>query len=444
LKRNILYRIYHLRNGLNYGTDLEKALKVMSDTQWLTGEDLKAYQMEKLKSLLAHVSKNVPYYRELMKKSGIRPEGIKCHEDFLRFPVLTKDAIRRNHDGLVSLDAGSRQAVEAATGGSTGEPLRLLRDRNTVIWTEAALLRGRSWAGFSIGSRAVFFKTYGATSWLGNKRGKLVNLYYFTAFGKEEELINSMKRVRELKPFCIESYASNLYRIAVACKRHGLDDFRIPVIFSTGEMLYPHQKEFVEEQFGGKVFDYYGCNEIGSLAYECEYGRRHITDEHVILEVTDEAGNPVTGRAGMITITDLDNYSMPFIRYRNGDAGVIENEPCPCGRGLTVLTNLEGRLQDYLRSADGNAVPAIYFPGRFRGLKGIAQYQIVQNDLENITLRIVKNSFFSPDELKEMTAAMKEVLGEDIAIKVEEMDSIGLTARGKNRPVICRVEGTPF
>ncbi len=444
MKRNILYRIYNLRNGLNYGTDLEKALKVMSDTQWLTGEELKAYQMRKLKNLLQHVSGNVPYYRELMEKSGIRPEDVKCLEDFRKFPILNKDAIRGNHDRLISLDAGSRQAVEAATGGSTGEPLRLLRDRNTVIWTEAALLRGRSWAGFSIGRRAVFFKTYGSTSWLGNKRGKLINLYYFTAFDKEKELVSSLKRVRELKPFCIESYASNLFRIAMACKRHGLGDFRIPVIYSTGEMLYPHQKEFVEKQFGGKVFDYYGCNEIGSLAYECERGRRHITDEHVIFEVTDEKGDPVTGRPGLITITDLDNYSMPFIRYRNGDAGVITNEQCPCGRGLTVLTNLEGRLQDYLRSADGNLVPAIYFPGRFRALKGIAQYQIVQNDLDSITLRIVKRDSFSADELKEMTGAIKEVLGKDLVIKVEEMDFIELTGRGKDRPVICRIEGSPF
>jgi phenylacetate-CoA ligase len=444
LKRNILYKIYHLRNGLNYGSELTNALKVISDTQWLSRDEIKAYQMQKLRRLLDHVSQKVPYYRELMEKSGIRPEDVKSPEDFLGFPILTKDVIRRNHDGLVSLDSGSRQAVEAATGGSTGEPLRLLRDRNTTIWTEAALMRGRGWAGFTFGLRAVFFKTYGSTSWLGNNRGKLANLFYFTAFDREKELVSSMKRVKELKPFCIESYASNLYRIAVACKRYGLDDICIPVIFSTGEMLYPHQKEFIETQFGGKVFDYYGCNEIGSLAYECEHGRRHITDEHVILEVTDEAGNPVTGRPGMITITDLDNYSMPFIRYRNGDAGVIANEPCPCGRGLTVLTNLEGRLQDYLRAADGNAVPAIYFPGRFRGLKGIAQYQIVQDALDKITLRIVKNAFFSPDELKEMVGAIKEVLGENIEINVEELDSIELTGRGKNRPVICRIEGAPF
>ncbi|MEW6602338.1 MAG: hypothetical protein AB1499_15305, partial [Nitrospirota bacterium] len=231
-------------------------------------------------------------------------------------------------------------------------------------------------------------------------------------------------------------YASNLYRIAKICHKHEINYIEFPITFSTGEMLYDHQRDFLKKQFKSNIFDYYGCNEVGPIAYECEYHKKHISGERMIIETTDAKGNQVINVQGEITITDLDNYAMPFIRYKNGDVAVMTNDACSCGRGLKIIKSVEGRTQEYLRTLDGNYIPAIFFPTRFRNLRGVDQYQIIQHDIYNTSLRIVKNRFFSIKELNEMKQVVKEMLGNSVNVNIEECNYIPLTTRGKTRLVI--------
>jgi phenylacetate-coenzyme A ligase PaaK-like adenylate-forming protein len=436
LKSAVLYSLYDWENG--YGT--VKRLNFLDQSQWWSRDEIEDYQLLKLRRLVEHSHCHVPYYRRIMKENDVRPEDIKEIGDLARFPVLTKDTIRENFDDMISDDIRKRKAVKASTGGSTGEPLSFYRDRNTIVWSGAALLRGRSCAGYRIGKRSATFMACGTPS-LPGKLHEIINSHYpFPAFDSERELIECLKKVRRLKPFCIMSYGSNLYRIASICRNNGLEGLHIPVIFSTGEMLYDYQREFVEKVFAGKVFDYYGCNEINSLAYECEFHKRHIADEHVIVEITDSEGLPLSGAVGEVTITDLDNYAMPFIRYKNGDAGVLDDAECDCGRGLGILRDLEGRTQEFLKSVDGNLIPAIFFPSRFRSLTGISQYQIIQRDLTHILLRFVKNREFNAEELREMVAVIEAKLGKEVTVTTQENDHIPLTGRGKRRLVISEIE----
>lgn len=437
---NVLYPLYNYECGAR----TVRTARHLDETQWLSPEELYEYRFRKLKKLVDHAYDHVPYYRDWMTRNKLGPGDIKALDDIRFFPVLTKEVIRTNYDRLLSDDIGGKKTYRASTGGSTGEPLRFVRDVNAMVWTEAALLRGKSWAGFRLGNRAVNFMTVSRSSLLGRMRGRLINNFTFNAFEKEKELLGYVSKMRKLGPRCITSYASSLYRISRLLDDRGIHDIEIPVIFSTGEMLYDHQREHIEKTFHGRVFDYYGCNEIGSLAYECECHERHITDEHLLIEVAGPGGEPAVDTLGEFIITDLDNFAMPFIRYKNGDAGILSDVLCECGRGLTVLRSLEGRVQEFLRTADGNYVPAVVFPGRFRNVRGLDQYQIIQEDVREIVLNIVKNSNFVTGELEEMVRVIKELLGNDVKVVVRERDHIELTARGKNRLVISKVQKSLF
>jgi phenylacetate-CoA ligase len=442
---NIIYPIYQLKHGIFAGKVVIQIIKKIDKTQWLTQDDIAALQYKKLKSLIEHIFRNVPYYQKIMKKIGIKPEDIKSINDLQYFPILTKTQIRGNMEELISTDIKKRKVIEASTGGSTGEPLRFIRDWKTLRWTEAAALRGMSWAQYRIESVMIDYMSDGRPSWLGTVRGRMINNHYFPAFSKEKDIINQIQEIRTLSPFCLTGYASNLYRIAVIFHNHSINDIKFQAIFSTGEMLYDHQRKYIENQFNGRVFDYYGCNEVGSIAYECDHHKKHISEERLIVETTDSLGYPCQeGVIGNLTITDIDNFAMPFIRYKNGDIGILDKTRCECGRGLQTIGSLSGRSQDFLRTLDGNYVPAIFFPNRFKDLKGLDQYQIIQTDIDHITLKIVKNRFFTHDELADMVGVIKTMIGDGLTVDIEEERHIPLTREGKNRLVISHVPVTLY
>ena len=437
---NVVYPVYQFKFGFKFGFEVIKTLRQITKYQWVSRDELLAFQTKKLKRLIQHAYDNVTYYREVMEKLDLKPEDIKSVEDIKYLPLLTKEEIRKNQEKFVSKDIRNRNTIPGSTGGSTGEPLKFVRDWNTHIWTEAALLRGMSWAQFRIGDTFIDFMSPGWPSILGKIRTRMIGRYCFPALAKYDVLASYMKKIKGYRPFCLAGYTSNLYRIAKTCHKRGINDIEIPVIFTTAEMLYDFQRDFLEKQFNSSVFDYYGCNELGSIAFECEYKNKHISNEHVIVETTNSKGDPVINSLGEITVTDLDNYAMPFIRYKIGDTGIIPNDVCACGRSLKIIKSIDGRTQEFLRTLDGNYVPAVFFPARFRNLVGIDQYQIVQTDIHVIVLKIVKNRCFSARELEGMMQIIREMIGNDITITVEEHRSIPLTRRGKVRLVMTNLK----
>jgi phenylacetate-CoA ligase len=437
--RKVLYAIYQLKFGPTFGYRVLNILSDIHKTQWLSNEEIHDYQAWKLKRLITHAYNNVPYYKDLMLKSGLAPKDINSIEDIKRLPILTKQIIKETNSKIKSTDFKKRNVLEASTSGTTGTPLIYYRDANSRIWQEAAKLRGWLWARYKIGNTIVTSGSEQSPSLLGKIRLKFTNAYEYPTYAKENEIISYFRQIMKLNPFCLIGQASNLYRIAKLLEKNEVNGIHFPLIFSTAEMLYDYQREFLQNQFNSQVYDYYGCNEIGSLAYECEHKNKHITDEHVIMEVIDSRSNSVIGKPGELVITDLDNYAMPFIRYQLGDVGTVTNEKCTCGRGLNLLKHVDGRTQDFIKTLDGNYVSSIFFPSHFRGLKGIEQYQIIQSDLHKITLKVVKNQFFIGKELEDMICVIKEVIGDAVSITIEECDYILLTKHGKTRLVISHL-----
>ncbi|MCK5245046.1 MAG: hypothetical protein KAJ90_07225, partial [Desulfobacterales bacterium] len=82
--------------------------------------------------------------------------------------------------------------------------------------------------------------------------------------------------------------------------------------------------------------------------------------------IVDDKGNHVPdGQTGYIAVTDLSNYAMPFIRYRNADMAIMAQKPCPCGRPSPVIKELLGRSTDIIRTAHGDIIHGEYFTHLF-------------------------------------------------------------------------------
>jgi len=220
-----------------------------------------------------------------------------------------------------------------------------------MAYEMAAMWRGYSWAGVKIGHRQARF--WGVPKTRKEKlRASLIdfvcNRKRITAFNFDVESMRSAtKSLMHFKARLFLRIYLNNKRVCIGSKR------KIKAFtesnFTTSEVLTSGDRQLLEDTFSCKVFDEYGCGEVGTIAHECEYGVRHINVENVIVEVVDDNGIPVpSGNSGELVVTDLTGQ-MPLIRYRLKDYGSIAVEKCKCGRSLQRLGAIHGRAYDVLK-----------------------------------------------------------------------------------------------
>jgi phenylacetate-CoA ligase len=207
-------------------------------------------------------------------------------------------------------------------------------------------------------------------------------------------------------------------------------------------MLLPHERQKIEEVFGVKVTDRYGCEEVGLIASECEkHEGMHLNIEHLLVEFIGEDGSPTApGESGRIVVTDLVNRAMPLIRYAIEDVGMPVSRMCSCGRGLPRMESVTGRVADFLLKNDGTKVAGVsLIENTLTRFSGLDQMQIVQDSLEEFLVRIVPGGAFTSETTRQMEEYFKEIFGENIHIEFTLVDAIQPEKSGKFRFSICRV-----
>jgi len=420
--------------GYAGGGNVVSNLAELARTETFSRDDLKEYQFVKFKRLVEHAYRNVPYYRRRMESKGLTPADFRDIRDVTRLPVLTKKEIRDNQIDLRAI--GSERAmkiVEFHTGGTTGEPLEFVRNAECVSFSRAAILRSYTWTGYRIGDPMLVL-TGGAlmASPLDFKQRvgfTLMNFHFLPAFQLRRDTLDGyIDVVRKNKIRYIRGYSTVIYEFAALCESEGITNIEFSAAYPTAEMITPAQADTIRRTFRCEIFDQYGCAEVNALTHQCTEGRRHVIEEHVIIEDIDNA----------LVLTDLDNYAQPFIRYSNGDRGRISREPCPCGRNLTVLEEFLGRDSDFVYMKSGDRLAGVFFHHLMGNFAGVAQFQLIQERRGEMLLRIVRNAEYTPDDEFQLKRVIRE--HSDIEPIIEYCDAIERTETGKITSVICNVD----
>ena len=185
-----------------------------------------------------------------------------------------------------------------------------------------------------------------------------------------------MRSIQKFKPKLIRGYLSAIILLAEYIKRNNIKGINPIAVSCTSETLFPEYRKMIEEVFQAPLFNQYGCGECNSIAFECkEHNGMHISMEHCLLE-SDDNNNFI--------ITNLDNFSQPFIRYKNGDVGIIDDTPCKCGNAAPRITELSGRANENIILKDGSSVNGIFFANLFDqtgyiNSSKMLRFQIVQD-----------------------------------------------------------------
>lgn len=249
------------------------------------------------------------------------------------------------------------------------------------------------------------------------------------------------EELSRFNPGVFDGYPSTLYILAKHLKTRGVK-FPAKAVISSSETLYDFQRSLIEESFQCKVFDYYALAERVIFSSECDmHEGHHIYDEYGICEILDQDGKPCQkGQPGVLVGTSLHNMAMPLIRYATQDVTAIRDRQCSCGRNLQLMEDVTTKAEDILTMEDGRLISPSVLTHPFKPLNSIDASQIIQNDFNDITVKLVPNSTFSEAEREHLISELKLRLGQKVNIRIELADSLTRTASGKFRWVISNVK----
>lgn len=414
-------------------------------SQWWSQGQIEQLQLTRLKALLVRAGQRVPYYRALFARIGFDPLGCESLADLQRLPFLTKSEIRANSDALKAED--STGLTRFNTGGSSGEPLIFYIGKERVSHDVAAKWRATRWWGVDIGDPEIV--VWGspieltAQDRLRALRDNLLRTELLPAFEMSAPKLDEfVARILARRPKMLFGYPSALSHIAQHAGKRGipLDQLGIKVAFCTSERLYDHQRAVIERIFGCPVANGYGSRDAGFIAHQCPSGGMHLTAEDVIVEIVAADGRVVpTGQPGEIVVTHLATGDFPFIRYRTGDVAVMGTANCACGRGLPVLTEIQGRATDFVVARDGTVMHGLALIYILRDLPSVAAFKIVQESLERTRVQVVPGNGFGLDTAARIKCGMVARLGEGVGIEVETVPEIPPEKSGKYRYVVSHV-----
>ncbi len=404
-------------------------------------KDLFALQRRRLINLLQIHSKN-GIYSPLIKKIGIpRDENFDIYYYISQFPLLTKEFVQDNAESL--LTPGGAGVYMNSSGGSTGVPLNFWQDYNYSVESLATTFLSDSIQKWYPGCREA--RLWGAPkdlSKIEGPRGRfflfLKNQLWLDSFNMgEARMAEYHKMLSAFRPRVLIAYASSAFVFARFLKESSIKpDYGLEAIITSAEMLYPHMRETIEEVFGVAVFNRYGSREVGNIASECEkHGGLHLHMYDHIIEILPAANSRHQfGCEGEITVTCLNNFSMPFIRYKIGDLGVITNDYCSCGSETIMLKKITGRSSDSIITREGRVIHGEYFTHIFYGMKGVRQFQFVQRDYQNYEARLAVSGDYDKNSERDIKKECRQVLGADINLEIIYLQNIEPSqASGKYR-----------
>ena len=129
-------------------------------------------------------------------------------------------------------------------------------------------------------------------------------------------------------------------------------------------------------------------------------------------------------------VTDLHNFAMPLIRYEIGDYAEA-GEPCPCGRGMPVITRILGRTRNMLTLPSGEQIWPAFAKALREALPQLRQAQLVQRTLDEIEVRLVVARPLTPREEDRARRALGKALSDAFAYRFVYVDEIPRSAAGK-------------
>jgi phenylacetate-CoA ligase len=392
------------------------------------------WQAGLLRRVVRHSAANIPLYREILASANVSPDDIRTFDDISRLPVLSK----KTFTGIFAEEYTNLNrplsALWVQTSGTAGAPFTFAASGlyNNDRTSRFLRFKFMVWEGVPVRTlqamRVAQIKIRSRSS--SNKLFLAVRDF----LQKPEEAVAALV---SFEPMVIESYSAILLELAKVVEKKQ-SPLAPRYVVSFGEKLSPSSRVYIERTLKTKIFDRYGTEEMGVIGVECaQHDGFHINIESVIIEITDDAGNPLPpGSSGRVIGTDLMNYNMPFIRYDTSDHGVMTFDRCACGL-RTPRIWIEGRYSAYL-TFNERKIHHLEFDGALDGfMNHIFQYQVAKLDEHRLEVRIVPSTSSDTEKsTRAITEKLQDLVGPNITVTVLTASSVPIVGRGKSQIIV--------
>ena len=239
----------------------------------------------------------------------------------------------------------------------------------------------------------------------------------------------------------IEGYPSTLYTLASYLKSTN-QSFQLKAVLTSSETLFDFQRDTIEKAFQCKIFDFYGMAERTVFATECSYhSGHHLNQDYGITEFLSDSGSPVDiGKTGRIISTSLHNFGFPLIRYQTNDSCALKNKPCGCGRSFPLMDDVATKNEAIVTLPDGRWISPSVLTHPFKPMDNIVESQIIQEDLHNIRICIVKNEHYTKKDEEILLDSFCSRVGNEVNVFIDYVSEISKTKTGKLKWVVSHVK----
>jgi len=450
LLRKILYQLGYLALLKSDYPNFLKEYYYIKKNMFKSRNTVETLQKERLYEIIKYSIENISYYKKWARKKSIKISKESIFEDIKKFPILTKEIIRKNLPDLINKNSMFNYRINTS-GGTTGEPIKIFQDSNFIAKAEAANLAFNEFSGYSLGNKIVMLwgdereilSHFGST--LTSLKNRIIkNTIFLNTFRmSKDDIYKYLSVIRKEKPKIIIAYVQSIYELANFVEKYNLKKISVNSIITTAGVLENTTKDKIEEIFETKVFNRYGSREIGMIGSSCECSAKlHLNDFQKYVEILDD-NDEVLGEneKGHIIITCFTNFMMPLIRYKIGDIGSLNYSQCACGRNLLRLNNVHGRVVDIFKNEVGDLVDGEYFTHLFYFRDNVKKFQLIQEDINEINIKIetINGKPLKEEIESDIKEKIRLVMGDNCNVNFEYVDYIEPDPSGKFRFTISRV-----
>lgn len=386
-------------------------LKRSFDTLGLSGQRLEEFQVKRMEEVRAAAEEVSPY----QERWDEVPSRIEDERDMEAFPVMSPDEFPRR-----GMDAAR---VIYTSGTRMRRPVAF--DRTGVSWLAAVQMRTHFLQGYR-----PFRKM--ASYWDEKPEQSLLGRLFFPVRHVPSTLsiVEQAEMLAERQPRYLHYFPQVLFSVAKYMERSpGEVGVSPDAVFTHGELLTDHMRDFIEETFDTRVMDQYGTTEFGVAAWECPEGDGyHLSEDLVYPEVVDSGGNRVEEGVGDLVLTTLANRETPLFRHRIGDVVELSGGGCGCGTSFRKISRIRGRRRGVIVNDDGGEVYPDEVIDELSHFHDLLAFQLKRGE-EGFVLTYVPNTGFD-EGVRERVVDALGALGIH-PVRMEEKDGIERVEGGK-------------